>query len=141
MTDQVLVKSKYSEKVLSILREVAPDIPYMPIVTDKHPHHKELLSSGINYIGVECCFSSDSAEVASEGFIERMHNDGTLVWANSIIFSHRKQLAGGHSDDTALTKSEDDGWGWLADRGYDFIQTDWPGMLRDYLIKSGKYYR
>ncbi len=141
MTDQVLVKSKYSEKVLSVLREVAPEVPYMPIVTDTHPHHEKLLSSGINYVGVECCFSSDTAEVASEEFIERMHKDGTLVWANSIIFSHRKQLAGGHSDDTALTKSEDEGWGWLADRGYDLIQTDWPGMLRDYLIKSGKYYR
>lgn len=141
MTDQMLVKSKYNEKVLSILRNVAPDVPYMPIVTDTHPHHNELLASGINYVGVECCFASDSAEVASEEFIERMHKDDTLAWANSIIFSHRKQLAGGHSDDTSLTKSEDEGWGWLSDRGYDFIQTDWPGMVKDYLIKSGKYYR
>ncbi len=141
MTDQVLVKSKYSEKVLAVLREVAPDVPYMPIVTNEHPHHEKLLKSGINYVGVECCFSSDSAEVASEEFIERMHNDSTLVWANSIIFSHKKQLAGGHSDDTALTKSEDEGWGWLADRGYDIIQTDWPGMLADYLKKTGKYYK
>ena len=141
MTDQMLVKSKYNEKVLSVLREVAPDVPYMPIVTDTHPHHEKLKNSPINYVGVECCFASDTAEVASEQFIERMHKDGTLVWANSIIFSHKKQLAGGHSDDTALTESEDKGWGWLADRGFDFIQTDWPGMLRAYLEKSGKYYR
>ncbi len=141
MTDQVLVKSKYSEKVLGVLKELAPHVPYMPIVTDTHPHHEKLLKSGINYVGVECCFSSDSAEVAGDEFIERMHKDGTLVWANSIIFSHKKQLSGGHSDDTALTKSEDEGWGWLADKGFDLIQTDWPGMLRDYLIKSGKYYK
>lgn len=141
MTQQVLVKSRYNEKVLSVLKNVAPDVPYMPIVTDSHPHHEALLKSGINYVGVECCFGSDSAEVASEEFIERMHKDNTLVWANSIIFSHKKQLAGGHSDDTALTKSEDEGWGWLADRGFDLIQTDWPGMLTDYLKKSGKYYR
>ena len=102
---------------------------------------EKLLESGINYVGVECCFSSDSAEVASESFIEKMHKDNTLVWANSIVFSHKKQLAGGHSDDTALTKSEAEGWGWLADRGFDLIQTDWPGMLTDYLKKSGKYYR
>ncbi|MBQ4348955.1 MAG: glycerophosphodiester phosphodiesterase family protein [Clostridia bacterium] len=141
MTDQVLVKSKYSEKVLGVLKEIAPDVPYMPIVTDTHPHHEKLLESGINYVGVECCFSSDSAEVARESFIEKMHKDNTLVWANSIVFSHKKQLAGGHSDDTALTKSEAEGWGWLADRGFDLIQTDWPGMLTDYLKKSGKYYR
>ena len=70
-----------------------------------------------------------------------MHNDGKLVWVNSIIYDYRRQLAGGHSDDTAMTVSEDFGWGWLADRGFDFIQTDWTMMLVDYLKKSGKYYR
>ena len=31
-----------------------------------------------------------------------------------------------------------DGWGRLADMGYDIIQTDWTGMLREYLEESGK---
>ncbi len=141
MTEQMLVKSRYSKKVLKVLEDLAPQIPYMPIVTDTHPHHEELLKSNINYIGVECCFASDSAEVASEEFIEKMHRDNNLVWSNAIIYSHKKQLSGGHSDDTALTVSEDEGWGWLADRGFDFIQTDWAGMLKDYLVKSEKYYR
>lgn len=141
MTEQMLVKSKFSPKVIKVLENLAPELPYMPIVTDKHECHDELKKRNINYIGVECCFSSDTAEAASEQFIEKMHRDSILVWANSIIFSHKKQLAGGHSDDTALTKSEDEGWGWLADRGFDFIQTDWPGMLIDYLKRSEKYYK
>ena len=60
---------------------------------------------------------------------------------NSIIFNHKCQLSGGHSDDSALTVSEDYGWGWIADKGVDFIQTDWPMMLIDYLKRSEKYYR
>ena len=86
-------------------------------------------------------FKKDTAEVASEEFIERMHRDGILVWANSIIYNYKQQLSGGHSDDTALTVSEDEGWGWLADRGFDIIQTDWPMMLIDYLKRTERYYR
>ena len=52
-----------------------------------------------------------------------------------------QQIAAGHSDDTALTVSEELGWGWLADRGVDLIQTDWPMMLIDYLKRTQKYYK
>ena len=86
-------------------------------------------------------FKDDSSYLASDKFINMMHGDGKLVWVNSIIYDHKKQLAGGHSDDTAMTVSEDYGWGWLADRGFDFIQTDWAMMLIDYLKKTNRYYR
>lgn len=142
MTDQMLVKSKLGKgRVLDVLEEISPEIAFMPIVNDRYSQHSEIKKRNINYVGVECCFKEDSAEVASEGFIERMHRDNILVWANSIVFSHKVQLAGGHSDDTALTKNEDEGWGWLADKGFDMIQTDWPGMVIDYLKKTDRYYK
>lgn len=142
MEDQMLVKSKLGNgKVLDILENLAPEIAFMPIVNDTYAQHNEIMKRNINYVGVECCFKKDSAEVASEEFIEKMRRDNILLWANSIVFSHKVQLAGGHSDDTALTKSEDEGWGWLADRGFDMIQTDWPGMLVDYLKNTDRYYK
>ena len=141
MTEQMLVKSAPSKKVFDLLENLAPELPFMPIVNEKCSCHEELLSRNINYVGIETCFKTDSAEVASEEFIEKIHSDGKLLWVNSIIFNFRNQLAGGHSDDTALTVSEDIGWGYLADKGYDFIQTDWPGMLIDYLKRENKYYR
>ena len=141
MTDQVLVKSKMSDKVMRVLKELCPEIPYIPIVKESHPQHKELMKSGINYVGAEVLFKNDSSELASAEFIDMMHKDGKLVWVNSIIYDHKEQLAGGHSDDSALTESLDYGWGWLADRGYDFIQTDWPMMLIDYLKKTDRYYK
>ncbi len=141
MVEQMLVKSKVSDKVFDVLENLCPELPFIPIVSEEHPMHKELMKKNINYIGAEVLFKNDNSYLSSKKFIDMMHNDGKLVWVNSIIYDHREQLAGGHSDDTALTVSEDYGWGWLADRGFDFIQTDWTMMLVDYLKKSNKYYR
>ena len=141
ITDQVLVKSKPSKKVFDVLENLCPELPYIPIVSENHPMHQELMNKNINYIGAEVLFKNDSSYLASDEFINMMHSDGKLVWVNSIIYDYKEQLAGGHSDDTAMTVSEDYGWGWLADRGFDFIQTDWTMMLIDYLKKTNRYYR
>lgn len=141
MVDQVLVKSSVNAKVLKVLEGLCPELPFMPIVKDVHKSHNELMDKNINYVGVECVFAKDTAPVAQDEFIEQMHKDGKLVWMNSIIYNYKDQICGGHSDDTALTVSEDDGWGWIADKNADFIQTDWTMMLIDYLKRTGKYYR
>lgn len=141
MTEQMLVKSKISKNVLNVLEELCPELPYIPVVSEQHPMHEELMKKNINYIGAEILFKKDDSYLASDDFINMMHRDNKLVWVNSIIYDYKEQLSGGHSDDTALTVSEDYGWGWLADRKVDFIQTDWTMMLVDYLKRSGKYYK
>ncbi len=141
MSDQILVKSKISKNTLDIVENICPEIMFMPIVKEEHPLHEDLMKRKINYIGAEVLFEKDNSPLAGKEFIDMMHRDGKLVWANAIIYDYKEQLAGGHSDDTAFTVSEDYGWGWLADRNFDFIQTDWTMMLIDYLKKSGKYFR
>lgn len=141
MTEQIIVKSMPSEKVFSVLEEVAPELPYMPIVRNTHPMHEQLVNSKLNYVGAEVLFEQEDAEVASPAFIEKMHRDGKLVWVNSIIYNYKEQLAAGHSDDTALCTDPDLGWGWLAKRGFDFIQTDWTGMLLNYLKENDLLYK
>lgn len=141
MQEQILVKSTVQPNVLSILKELAPDLCFMPIVSSEHPMHEELLESGIRYVGVEVLFDKETDEVCQPEFLSRMHKDGILVWANAIIYNYLAQLTAGHSDDTALTKDEQEGWGWLADRGFDLIQTDWPLMLSEYLNRTNRLYR
>ena len=141
IADQILVKSGLSDKVLKALEETAPELQFMPIVRDTHDAHERLMNSNVNYIGAEVVFNSEDKAVASDEFIDMMHKDGKLVWVNSIIYDYREQLSAGHSDDTALTESEEKGWGWLADKGFDFIQTDWPLMLINFLKETGRYYR
>ena len=141
IADQVVVKSSLSREVLSVLEETAPELMFMPIVQKVFPEHGEMLKKNVNYIGAEVLFDDENDEVCSDAFIAKMHADGKLVWVNSIIYSYRAQLAAGHSDDTALTESEEKGWGWLADKGFDLIQTDWPLMLIEFLKKTGRYER
>jgi len=141
MVDQIIVKSAPSEKVFKILEELAPELPYLPVVRESHPLHEQLMKSGINYVGAEVIFTCDDAEVASHEFIDKMHGDGRILWVNSIIYDYQKQLTARHSDDTALCENMDMGWGWLAERGFDIIQTDWTGMLRDYLNDKQLLYK
>lgn len=141
MSDQILVKSGLSDNVLKVLEELAPELAFMPIVERTHSRHEELKGRKINYVGAEVLFYDDDNEVCSSEFIDMMHKDNKLVWANSIIYNVRAQIAAGHSDDTALTESMEKGWGWLADRKFDIIQTDWPLMLINFLKETGRYYK
>ena len=139
MLDQIVVKAKPSDVVLDVLENLAPELAYMPIVDTRFDDHERLMAKNINYVGVEALFYSDEDEIVSREFIEKIHAQGKLMWANSIIYDCKQQIAAHHSDDTALTVSEDLGWGWLVDRGFDIIQTDWPMMLIDYLKRTDRY--
>ena len=142
MIDQVLVKSRLSENVLRVLEDVGPEIPFMPVVYEEvHPELAALKDRNVNYVGVEVVFAREDSELCSEQFLEGLRADGKLTWVNSLSYNTQKQLSGGHSDDTAFTVSMEYGWGWLAEKGFDMIQTDWPGMLIDYLKSTNRYYR
>lgn len=139
MVDQVIVKSAPTPSVYDVLEEIAPDVPFMPII--RNPLGEESLNKKINYVGAEVLFKTEESPVISQEFIDEMHSNNKLLWVNSIIYNYRQQLAAGHSDDTALTESKEIGWGWLYDKGFDIIQTDWTQMLVTYLKDNNKYYR
>ena len=139
MQEQILAKSAPSRAIFDMLEELAPDLPYMTIL--RAPLCEEIEHRNINYIGAEVVFGVEDHPLASQAYIDEMHKKGKLVLANAIIYDYLDQIAAGHSDDTALTSGMDEGWGWLADRGFDIIQTDWTGMLFDYLKSSHKYYK
>ena len=141
MSDQILVKSDPSEHVFQVLEELAPDLAYIPFIHHKMEIHGELKRRNINYIGAEVLFTSDDAPVASEGFRDMMHKEGMLLWGNAIVYDYKDQLSNYHSDDTSLTGDPDNGWGWLARHGFDFIQTDWTLAMIQYLKANNLYYR
>ena len=43
ITDQIIVKSSPSDKVFKMLRDLAPELSFMPIVNKTHPLHERLL--------------------------------------------------------------------------------------------------
>ena len=142
MIDQVLVKSRINEEVIRVLEEVGPEIPFMPVLYEEVPPELESLKKrNVNFQGVEVVFSQENSPLCSEAFLEGLRKDGILTWVNSLIYNTEKQLSGGHSDDTAFTVSPEYGWGWLADKGFDMIQTDWPGHLIQFLKDTGRFYK
>ncbi len=140
MTEQILVKTTPHDKYLDIIEEFCPDVQYLSMVS-KPEDIERVKARKINYIGNEVLFSSDDSPFASEKFIEEEHKNGFLVWCNAIVYSYKAVLAAGHNDDISAAGDPDNGWGWIADKGYDFMQTDWPLMAIEYLKKKGKLYR
>ena len=141
MENQIIVKTSPKAELFDIIEEYAPEIQYLPILKNDNGVHEELMRRNINYVGAEVVFNSEENYVGTTDFIEKLHSAGMLVWANAIIYNYKAQLAAGHSDDTSLTVDPDLGWGWLADRGYDIIQTDWVLAMRQYLESTGKRQR
>lgn len=140
--EQVLVKSMPSKEVFDIMESYAPDIMFLPLLYNvSNDSHRILMNSKVNYVGAELCFTDESCEVCQDEYIDMLHRDGKLVWVNSIVYYYKTVISAGHNDDVSLVGNPDDGWGWLVDKGFDIIQTDWCMQMVDYLKRSGKYYK
>lgn len=141
MEEQIILKSAPKKAYFEAVAECAPDIIYMPINKMTDDSYDLISSMNINFAGCEVVFDTADSYLASEAYIEKMHRAGKIIWANAIIYRHTVQLSAGMSDDVSLTGDPADGWGRLADMGYDIIQTDWVAMCREYLTSSGRIYK
>ncbi len=130
---QVIVKTDTTEKYLKQVAQYAPDFMFMPIVSKMDEVTDRLVSEGVNCIGAEVLFKLESDEVCSDEYIKAMHEKGRIVWVNSIVYNYRAVLSAGHTDNVAVTGEKDRGWGWLIDKNFDIIQTDWCLMLKNYI--------
>lgn len=133
LQDQVLIKTSDSRENFDRVEEVASDLPYMVIAWDKDDFTAELMKRKLRYVGVEALFTSEDASICRESYVRSMTDRGMVMWANSIVYDYHAVLTAGHTDDIAVSGDPDRGWGWLVDRGFNIIQTDWPLALRQYL--------
>ncbi len=133
MADQILMKTPTKEKYLKQMQELGPDIMYLPVIKQEDTVTELLETMDLNFVAAELVFKEDGSYLASPEYIESHHKKGRMLWVNAILYDSREPLSGGHDDDLAVTKDPDAGWGWLVDRGFDIIQTDWVAPLRQYL--------
>lgn len=138
MQDQVLIKTGAKPENFDRVEEVAWDLPYMVIARDHDPFTDELLRRKLRYVGVEALFAQEDAPIANPAYIDQMHARGLVMWVNSIVYDYQAVLCAGHTDDVSVSEGEELGWGWLLDRGFDIIQTDWPLVLSAYLRQRGE---
>lgn len=133
MQDQVLVKTMNSAENFARVEEVASDLPYMVVAWDKDDFSEELQKRKLRYVGVEALFATEDVPICQEAYVRSMTQKGMVMWANSIVYDYNAVLTAGHTDDIAVSTDPAYGWGWLIDRGFNIIQTDWPLMLGRYL--------
>ncbi len=141
MQNDVIIKTSADKNAFDMVEQIAPELPYMPIISETDTFTDDLLKRNINFIGAEVLFKTEDAETASPAYIQNMHGRGLLLWVNSIVYNYKAVLSAGHSDDASLTGDAYTGWGWLVDRGYDIIQTDWTLPAKLYLDEQKKRYR
>lgn len=82
----------------------------------------------------------DDAIFSGETF-EWIHSRHMKVWCNSLSLAKRLVYGAGYDDLKSLRYGAAGGWGVLADRGVDIIQTDWPYEAQKYLRSIGKGFR
>ena len=133
MVDQVILKTNFKAEDIENVRKYASDMPYMPVV--RKPEELESLFDDkmLNLVGAEVLFDSEDSLFASPEYIKMLHDKGLLIWVNAIVYNYKAVLAAGHNDDISAEGHPENGWGWLADRGYDIIQTDFTGFIQTYL--------
>ena len=139
MQDQVIVKSDPNNgKIIDLIEKYAPDMQFLAIISSlETSKHEELKRRNINYVGVEVLFGSDDHPLVSNEYITKMHDEGYVVWGNSIVYDYRANISGEHTDDVAVLGDEDKGWGFFAKKKFDIIQTDWLIPCVNYLKRKG----
>lgn len=138
MENQVIIKASPRPEYLDAVEKYASDIPFMTVTNKGIATHEEMMKRNIRYVGVEAIFATDDGPAATEEFLDRLHADGKIAWVNAIVFRHTAVLSGTHTDDISISEDPEQGWGWLADRGFDMIQTDFTYQCREFLEKTGR---
>ena len=131
--NQVIVKTYADEKSWDEVERYAPDLMYMTMAWHRDEITEKLTTRNLRYIGIEALFDKETDEIASDAYIRSMHDKGLLVWQNAIVYNEKDIISAGHTDDISLTDDPALGWGWLAEKGADFIQTDWLSEAKSYL--------
>ena len=133
MDDQLILKCPPEKELMQAVEEIVPNMMYMGIIRTVEDYELVRSFKRLNTVAVEINYNTLDEPVASEAFLDKVHRDGLLAWANALKINSAKNLAGGLDDNVSIIHGPEYGWGKLIDKGYDIIQTDWPSLVVDYI--------
>ena len=138
MAEQLLLKSPPEEQYLAALAKCRTPFMYMPIVRN----HEQFVMlrewrKRINIVGYELIFNSLAHPLVSEETRREIDDTGAFRWVNTISMGAKYCISAGFEDTPAVLEDPDRNWGTLARLGFTVFQTDWPTLLRDYLVSAG----
>lgn len=134
---RVLLKSPPEPTALAALAAHATPFLYYPIVTTPEQFAAVRRIDGLNLIGAEVLASTSADPYAEATALTALAEEFPLIQVNALNLENGARLYLGHDDETAIMDGPEAGWGPLVRNGATAIQTDWPHLLRDYLVQQG----
>lgn len=133
MKDQILLKSGVEEDLLIELEESGTGIMFMPIM--KRPEEWDIIKKyNVNVAAAELIFTNLDSEFLSPVFMRQLKDAGIVPWVNAITLDDDTILSGLLDDNNAIKVGYEETWGKLMDLGFEIIQTDWPALLKGYIL-------
>lgn len=132
MLDQVIIKSDPEPRFLDFLEREKVPVMYMPKAMSAADVERTI-DLDINIVAYEMIFTDEENDLLDPDNRRRWHDRGVYFWTNALKLKDSWNRSANHDDNNAILKNPDDNWGWLADKGFDIIQTDWPLLLKTYL--------
>lgn len=130
---RILLKSPCEEAHLARLAEHRTKFLFVPIVTSEAELELALAADDVNVVGVELIARDAADPFCDPALVADLQARGIAVFVNAIVLANRVPLFAGWDDEVSIFGDPADGWGRLRRLGADVIQTDWPGLLADYL--------
>lgn len=135
MQDQIILKSPVEKDLLETLQNMKSSVMYMPIL--KTVEEWDIVKQyDINVVAAELIFKDLSSPFIKPEFIEGLHKENIMAWANAITLDDNDTLTGLLDDNRAIKEGYDASWGKLLNLGFDIIQTDWPALLKQYTLSK-----
>lgn len=130
MRNQILLKTPCQSSWIEAVKTYAPEYAFMPMINDDMQAFLECGAMELEgFCGAELVFQTETSPLIQENAVKWLHERGKFAWANSLVYSYKRDLCAGHNDDISMTGNIKEGWQWLLEHGFDIIQTDWVGEV------------
>lgn len=134
MDEQVVLKIPGAEEHLAALEALAPACR-VAVICSSRAQVLRALESCLDVAIVEFV-SNGEPDIHDDDLVGVVHAAGRLAMVNAEVVG--APLWGGHDDETSVLGDPEDGWGNLIERGFDYVQSDFPWLFTSYRDSRGK---
>ncbi|MDL5352232.1 glycerophosphodiester phosphodiesterase family protein [Microbacterium sp. zg-YB36] len=138
VADRVLMKvDATDDEALHAARRHDTKYPLLPIAKSAEAAEALLGDSRLNVVGIEAVTADPTHPFCDPAWSHGLRERATFSYMNALDLGNGSDLLAGWDDTISVLEDPEDGWGRLVDTGADVIQTDWPGLLQDFLVGRG----
>ncbi len=115
------------------------DCMFIPMVKEaKYLEDVDILRKKAVVPAVEVVPRKETDSIYADSVFTWVKERHMKIWCNSLSLARRLVYGAGYDDLRSLIFGGDEGWGGLAKKGVDIIQTDWPAETSAYLREIGR---